>query len=86
MWNPFNKKNDGDSDVSDKDTQKMGMFQKMAMKKAMNMKPEEREKMMQEALEPKNRDKLLKAIEQMEKSGMISKSQIEKAKKQLGIE
>jgi transposase-like protein len=45
----------------------------------------EREKMMQDALKPENRDKLLKAMEQMKKSGMISESQIQKAKEKLGL-
>ncbi len=65
--------------------QKMGMLQRIAMKKIQNMSPGEREKMMQEAFKPENRDKLMKAMEQMQASGQVSKSQIEEAKKRLGL-
>lgn len=63
----------------------MSFLQKMAMKKMQNMSNEEREKVMQDALKPENRDKLMKAMEKMVASGQISKSQIEKAKKHLGL-
>lgn len=80
MWNPF-KKTTTNSDGS----QKLGMLQRLAMKKVEKMSQGEREKMMQDALKPENRDKLLKAMEQMKKSGMISESQIQKAKEKLGL-
>ena len=80
MWNPF-KKTSTNSDG----TQKLGMLQRLAMKKVEKMSQGEREKMMQDALKPENRDKLLKAMEQMKKSGMISESQIQKAKEKLGL-
>lgn len=80
MWNPF-KKTTTNSDG----TQKLGMLQRLAMKKVEKMSQGEREKMMQDALKPENRDKLLKAMEQMKKSGMISESQIQKAKEKLGL-
>jgi DNA polymerase III delta prime subunit len=80
MWNPF-KKTSTNSDG----TQKLGMLQRLAMKRVEKMSQEEREKMMQDALKPENRDKLLKAMEQMKKSGMISESQIQKAKEKLGL-
>ena len=80
MWNPFKKKT-----ANSNDTQKLGMLQRLAMKKVERMSQEEREKMMQDALKPENRDKLLKAMEQMKKSGMISESQINKAKEKLGL-
>lgn len=61
------------------------MMQRIAMKKAANMNPKEREKVLADAMKPENREKLLKAIKMMEKSGMASKEQIEQAKKQLGL-
>jgi hypothetical protein len=79
MVNPFKKKSKTD------DKQKLGMLQRVAMKKAMNMNSKEREKIISDAMKPENRDKLLKTIAMMEKSGMVSKEQIEQAKKQLGI-
>lgn len=78
MWNPF-KKSDSD------DTQKLGMLQKLAMKKMMNMSPQEKEKMMQEAMKPENKDKLLQAMEMMKKTGQITDVQIEEAKQKLGL-
>lgn len=80
MWNPFKK-----SGSNQGSTPKLGILQRLAMKKLQNMSQEEREKTMQEALKPENRDKLLKAMEQMKKSGMISESQIKKAKEKLGL-
>ena len=67
------------------DKQKMGMMQSLAMKKAMNMSPKEREKVISEAMRPENREKLEKTIKMMEKMGVASKDQIEAAKKQLGL-
>lgn len=61
------------------------MMQSLAMKKAMNMSPKERERVISEAMRPENREKLEKAIKMMEKMGIASKEQIEQAKKQLGI-
>lgn len=79
MWNIFKKKTDTN------DTQKMGMLQRLAMKKMMNMSPEEKEKMMQEALKPENKGKLLQAMEMMKKSGQVTDEQMEEAKKKLGL-
>lgn len=78
MWNPFKKSNSSDP-------QKMGMLQKLAMKRLQNMSNEEREKVMQDVLKPENRNKLLKAMEKMQASGQISQHQIEMAKKKLGL-
>jgi hypothetical protein len=82
MWNPFKKST---TNSNSNNPQKLGMLQRLAMKKVENMSQGEREKMMQEALKPENRDKLMKAMEQMKKSGMISESQIQKAKEKLGL-
>lgn len=79
MWNPFKKNNSSD------DAQKMGMLQRIAMKKLEKMGPEERNKIMQDALKPENKEKILAVIEQMKKSGQISEEQIEMAKRKLGL-
>lgn len=63
----------------------MGMLQRLAMKRMQNMSQEEREKVMQDALKPENREKLMKAMKQMQASGQISQDQIEMAKKKLGL-
>lgn len=80
MWNPFK---------NDKDKNKIGMLQKMAMKRLEKMNPEERERLMQKALDPKNiaknQDKILASIEQMKASGQITEEQAELAKKKLGL-
>lgn len=84
MWNPFKKNSPVGGQVSD-DKQKMGMLQRIAMKKLEKMSPGERNKMMQEAFKPENKGKLLAAMEQMKKTGMVSDEQIELAKKKLGL-
>ena len=83
MWNPFKK---DDKVELDKNGQpKLGFLQRMAMKKIEKMSPEEREKMLQDAMAPKNRGKLIKEMEKMVKSGMMSKNQMKKAKERMGI-
>lgn len=79
MWNIFKKKSDNDKN------QKLGMLQRIAMRKLQKMSPEERNKIAQEALKPENKDKILAVIEQMKKSGQLSDEQIEMAKKKLGL-
>jgi hypothetical protein len=79
MWNIFKKKQDNN------DNQKMGMLQSLAMKKAMKMSPQERDKMMQDMTKPENKDKLLSAMKMMKKTGMLSDEQMEEAKKRLGL-
>lgn len=82
MWNPFakNKLSTGGLNNSN-----MGMLQAMAMKKMAKMSSQEKNKMMQEAMKPENRDKMLTMIEQMKKMGMASEDQIAQAKKMLGL-
>ncbi|GBE16574.1 hypothetical protein BMS3Abin15_00395 [bacterium BMS3Abin15] len=86
MWNPFKK---NDSKISPVGGPKMGMLQKLAMKRLEKMNPEEREKLMKKALDPeniaKNQDKILTSIEQMKASGQITEEQAEMAKKKLGL-
>jgi hypothetical protein len=85
MYNPFKKKNQS-PDVS---SQKMNFMQRLAMKKLEKMTPEEQMKMAQKMMKPenlaKNKDKILAVMEQMEKSGQITKEQAEMARKQFGI-
>lgn len=83
MWNPFSKTTNSDDDK--KNAPKMGMLQAMAMKKIAKMSPQERQKMMQEAMQPKNRDKILGLMESMKASGQVTDEQIEQAKKMLGM-
>ncbi|MDD5489927.1 MAG: hypothetical protein PHP25_04595 [Candidatus Moranbacteria bacterium] len=82
FWNK--KKNNDDASVP-----KMGMLQRLAMKRVMNMDPKEREKMMQKALAPeniaKNKDKILATMERMKKSGQLTEEQIKMAKEKLGL-
>jgi hypothetical protein len=82
MWNPFGKAN---QQASTDDTQKMGMLQRLAMKKLERMTPAERNKLMQEATKPENKDKILAAMEQMKKMGQVSDEQLALAKKKLGL-
>lgn len=80
MWNPF-KKNTGNNN----DSQKMGMLQRIAMKKLEKMNPAERGKMMQDALKPENKDKMLAVMDQMRASGQITEEQYNQAKQRLGL-
>jgi len=95
MWNPFSKNNTNPTTVSNNNaseasdsevkTPKLGMLQAIAMKKMAKMSPQERQKMMQEAMKPENKGQMLAAIEQMKKMGMASDEQIAQAKKMLGL-
>jgi len=77
MWNPFKKAKNAASATA------MGMMAKIAEKKLKNMSPQEREKMAREAFDPKNKGKLLSAMEMMRKGGQISEEQYREAKKML---
>jgi len=100
MWNPLKKKkNDDEATQNEKfdmsqipgapDSKDMGFMEKMAMKQFEKMSPEQREKVMQKALDPKNieknKDKIIKMLDGMEKSGTMDKHQIFQIKKQLGL-
>jgi hypothetical protein len=80
MWNPFKKSNSSASGNF-----ATNMMMRIAQKKIEKMSPKERESMMQEAFNPKNKDKLLSAMEMMKKSGQITDEQYEMAKKKLGV-
>lgn len=68
---------------------KLNTVQKFAMNRLMKMKPEERERLMEEFLSPENiakhKDEILMMIENMEKTGQISKEQINLIKNKLGL-
>jgi hypothetical protein len=79
MWNPFKKaKNNIQSSA-------MKMMANVAMKKMEKMSPQEREKIMREAFNPENKDKLLEAMKAMRASGQISEEQYNMAKQKLGV-
>ncbi len=82
----WKKKKNSDDDTS---APKMGMLQRLAMKKLEKMDPKEREKLMQKAMNPeniaKNKDKILETMEQMKASGQLTEAQIELAKEKLGL-
>jgi hypothetical protein len=86
MWNPFSKKSSADDE---KDPQKMGMLQRLAMKKLQSMSEKDRMKLMQKFVTPeniqKNRGKILEAMEAMKASGQINAQQLEEAKRKMGL-
>ena len=83
FWNK-KKNKDGEGD-----SRKMGILQRLAMKRVMSMDPKEREKLMQKALTPenisKNKDKILETMEQMKKTGQLTEEQFTMAKEKLGL-
>jgi len=83
----WNKKNQNQDDENN--SQKMGMLQRLAMRKLEKMDPKEREKVMQKALSPenitKNKDKILATMEQMKANGQMTDEQIRMAKEKLGL-
>ncbi len=71
------------------DPKNMGFFSRMAMKQFEKMSPEEQEKVMKKALDPKNiaknKDKIIEMLDAMEKSGQMDRHQVFQIKKQLGL-
>lgn len=71
------------------DPENMSFVQRMAMKKLKKMSPEEREKLMKKVMTPenisKNREDILKTLDQMQKSGQMNSHQVFEAKKRLGL-
>jgi len=57
------------------------MLQRIAMRKMEKMSPQEREKMMKEAFDPKNQDKMLKVLDAMKASGQITQEQYDMARR-----
>jgi hypothetical protein len=104
MWNPLRKKKketekekrvEGGGFSLDEsmpgvpDTKNMGFMERMAMKQFQKMSPEQQEKMLQKALDPKNiqknKKKILEMLDGMEKSGQMDRQQVFQIKKQLGL-
>jgi hypothetical protein len=91
MWNPFKKDTNRDKDAlkDPTDPKNMGLLSRMAMKQFQKMSPEEQEKVMKKALDPKNiaknKDKIIEMLDAMEKSGQMDRHQIFQIKKQLGL-
>lgn len=99
MWNPFKKdtkdkditKDTGDKNIpkDPTDPKNMGLLSRMAMKQFQKMSPEEQEKVMKKALDPKNiaknKDKIIEMLDAMEKSGQMDRHQVFQVKKQLGL-
>ncbi len=101
-WNPFKKEVVGEGDDIDTTAAKleaefnalpgakdMNMFQRFAMKRVLKMSPEERQKVMQKAMTPKNIEKhkgeILAQLEAMKKAGQMSDDQYRLAKRKLGL-
>jgi len=91
---PQTQKSDANNkpDVDDKSNIKdkflgagANMMARVAMKKMAKMNPKEQQKMMQDAMKPENKGKLLQVMEMMKKSGQISEAQYDEAKKKLGL-
>lgn len=79
MWNPFKKAKSKVGSTA------MGMMAKIAMKRVEKMDSKEREKMMRQAFDPKNRNKMLAVMEHMKSAGQISDEQYRIAKEKLGL-
>lgn len=79
IWNPFKKAKQSASSAA------MGMMAKLAEKKLKNMSPKEQQKMMAEAFKPENKKKMMEVMEMMRKSGQITESQYNEAKRKLGM-
>lgn len=85
MFNLFKKKDKEEKKEGQEDSQKIGMMQRLAMKKLASMGPAERNKLMQDMMKPENKGKIMAAMEMMKKTGQISEAQIKEAKKKLGL-
>jgi hypothetical protein len=74
---------------SEENIPKMGILQRLAIKKIMKMDPLEREKLMRKAMSPeniaKNKDKILDTMEKMKASGQLTEEQMNEAKRKLGL-
>lgn len=98
-WNPFKKKDDAAPEVPkeeiDKElaalpgADKMNMVQRFMARRILRMSPEERTKMMQKAMTPKNVQKhkkeILEQLDAMKKAGQMSDDQYRLARRKLGL-
>jgi len=93
MWNPLKKKKkeeDTPKGVGRKAQQpKMGMMQRLAMKKLEKMSPEEQEKLMKKVMTPENihkhKDQIIAQMDEMKRAGQMNQQQYDEAKRRLGI-
>lgn len=97
QWNPFKKDEKADEAAAKLEAElaampgakDMNMFQRFAMKRVLKMSPEERQKVMQKAMTPKNIEKhkgeILAQLEAMKKAGQMSDDQFRLAKRKLGL-
>jgi hypothetical protein len=71
------------------DTSQMSTMQKMAFKMFQKMSPDQQKELMRKAMNPqniqKNKDQILKQIDEMVQSGQIQKGQAEAIKSQMGL-
>lgn len=83
-----NKNRDNDEkkgENSQKESMKMGMLERIAMKKIEKMSPQEREKMAREFFDPKNRDKMEKVLKYLKATGKVTDEQIDQARKKMNF-
>ncbi|MFA9262131.1 MAG: hypothetical protein ACEQSB_02105 [Undibacterium sp.] len=97
QWNPFKKDEKSDEEAAKLEAElaampgakDMNMFQRFAMKRVLKMSSEERQKVMQKAMTPKNIEKhkgeILAQLEAMKKAGQMSDDQYRLAKRKLGL-
>ncbi len=87
----------GTSDIADTlasmpgapDVSKMNMVQKLAWKQFQKMSPEKQREIMKKAMTPenveKNKDQIMKQLDEMKAAGMMSDDQYRLAKRKLGL-
>lgn len=97
MFNPFKKKKKEDEAGSAQmaealknvDTSGMSKMQKIAFSVFKRMSPKKQQQILRKAMNPQNvqkeKDKILKQIDEMVKSGQIDKGQAEAVKSQMGL-
>lgn len=96
-WNPFKKDEKKDDEAAKLEAElaampgakDMNMIQRFAMKRVLKMSPEERQKVMQKAMTPKNIEKhkteIVAQLDTMKKAGQMSDDQYRLAKRKLGL-
>lgn len=97
-WNPFGKSDKKDDKSLEEKLaaipgapklEDMKWHERLAMKKFLNMSPEEQKKAVEKAMTPKNvakhKDEILASLEEAKKAGMMSDDQYRLAKRKFGI-
>ncbi|MEP7162942.1 MAG: hypothetical protein ABI747_04265 [Candidatus Moraniibacteriota bacterium] len=98
VWNPFHKKTEKELEEKKKiesmfetmpGAKDMNMFQKFMAKRVLSLPPDKREKVLREAMTPKNIEKhkgeILAQLEAMKRSGQMSDDQYRLTKRRLGL-